>query len=266
MIAWPSRLGRPGLAAVLALLVALPLMAWFTPPPQALAPTAVPAAAASVAPAPVLPVLPVLPHVGDPADRVADLLALALRHGIRVDRTQQQRQQQGPVQRLQLGLSAHGRYADLRAFIAAALEADPGLALDSVQLRRATADAPELDAELQWSLLRADATGASVPSTAARGAWPAATALMAWSGPPAPPPPPAVAAPAQAPPPAFPYRWIGRLDDGIGPQALLAGPQRSFGARAGDVLDGRWRVDRVAAARLQLTWLPTGAAVNVDTR
>lgn len=261
MTAWPSRLGRPGLAAVLALLAALALATWFTPQQQQPV-LAVPRA--RPAPAVPLPALPVLPVAGDPAERVADLLALALRHGISVHRTQQLRQQQGPVQRLQLALSARGRYGDLRAFIAAALQADPGLALDSLQLRRSSTETAELEADLQWSLLRADSTGTAAPTTAARGPWPTAGRLLAWSGPP--PPPPAPTASAAATVPAFPYRWIGRLDDGVSPQALLAGPQRSFGARAGDVLDGRWRIDGIAAAQLQLTWLPTGAAVHLDTR
>lgn len=90
-------------------------------------------------------------------------------------------------------------------------------------------------------------------------------ALAAWAAPAAPSPPAASAADRPAPP-RFPYTWIGQVDDGGGVQALLNGPLRSFGARAGDVLDGRWRVERIAATRLQLTWLPTGEAVTVDTR
>ena len=66
--------------------------------------------------------------------------------------------------------------------------------------------------------------------------------------------------------PPFPYKWIGRLDDGQVAQALLSGPQRSFGARAGEVLDGRWRIERVAATKLALTWLPTGDPVAVELR
>lgn len=100
----------------------------------------------------------------------------------------------------------------------------------------------------------------------ARAAWPEPRpqALLAWGPPPAPPPPPQMpAAAGGAPPPDFPYRWIGRLDDGEVAQALLSGPQRSIGARAGDILDGRWRVDRVDSTRLELTWLPTGDAVAI---
>ncbi len=270
MTAWPSALGRPGAAAAVALAAAVLLATWLTPQWQAQAEARPPAVIAAPAAAPA-PALPSLPAAGDPAERVADLLALALRHGVNVGRTQQQRQRQGTVERLQLGLSAQGRYADLRAFVAAALQADAGLALDTLQLRRASADVGEFEAELQWSLLQAEAqTAAAAPPPPPRGAWPASAtaAIASWSGPPPPPPPPPppVAVATQAPIPTFPYRWIGRLDDGVDPQALLVGPQRSFGARAGDVLDGRWRIDRVAAAQLQLTWLPTGEAVKVDNR
>ena len=70
----------------------------------------------------------------------------------------------------------------------------------------------------------------------------------------APPPPPA--APPQPQAPAFPYQLIGRLDDGPQTQALLAGAQRTLAAKAGDLLDGQWRVDRVEADAVHLTWLP----------
>lgn len=220
-------------------------------------------------PLPTPPARAALPAAGDPAERVADLLALALRHGVTIVRTQQQQHRQGPVQQLQLTLVAAAGYEALRAFAAAALQADPAMALDRLQLRRANADAATVDAELQWSLWRADA---GLPTTAAtelqaRAAWPrpGRVALAAWSPPQAPPPPPAAAA-AVPPPPPFPYRWIGRLEDGPDTLALLAGPQRSLGARAGDVLDSRWRLERVEPGRLQLTWLPTGAGVAVEFR
>lgn len=60
------------------------------------------------------------------------------------------------------------------------------------------------------------------------------------------------------PVPSFSYKLIGRLDDGI-PQALLSGTSRSFGVKAGDVIDGQWRVDSVEAQTVTVTWLRTGA-------
>jgi hypothetical protein len=84
--------------------------------------------------------------------------------------------------------------------------------------------------------------------------------FAAWAPPPPPPAPKQVAAPPQPPPapvaPAFPYQLIGRLVDGDQAQALLAGPNRSLAVKAGDVVDGQWRVDQVTERGLSLTWLP----------
>jgi hypothetical protein len=106
------------------------------------------------------------------------------------------------------------------------------------------------------------------PSHNERTAWPdpAPATLAAWTAPAPPAPALAASAPKRAGAPPFPYKWIGRLEDGESAQALLSGPQRSFGARAGEVLDGRWRIERVADARLELTWLPTGDPVTVELR
>lgn len=102
--------------------------------------------------------------------------------------------------------------------------------------------------------------------------WPAASAaaLLAWGAPRAvmPAPRPAVAAgPAAAPDrpraPPFPYQWIGTLDDGRGAQALLGGPLRGASVRAGQVLDGQWRVERVGERQLDLLWLPGEQGVTV---
>jgi hypothetical protein len=103
-------------------------------------------------------------------------------------------------------------------------------------------------------------------------------ALPAWSAP-APPPQPVrpskpAAAPAAAPAPpekpplpAFPYRWIGQLTDeqGVG-VAMLASAQRSVAARAGDVLDGNWRIEAVADDQVHITWLPTGDDLTLNKR
>jgi hypothetical protein len=84
--------------------------------------------------------------------------------------------------------------------------------------------------------------------------------FAAWAPPPPPPAPKQVAAPP-APPaapvaPAFPYQLIGRLVEGNQATALLAGPSRSLAVKAGDVVDGQWRVDQVTERGLNLTWLP----------
>lgn len=68
------------------------------------------------------------------------------------------------------------------------------------------------------------------------------------------PNPPPSPPPLQAPP--FPYQLIGRLQQGEQTQALLTGPLRSLALRTGDVVDGQWRVDKVEASALHITWLP----------
>lgn len=142
---------------------------------------------------------------------------------------------------------------------------------------------PDTDADDAAAMLAAPRQpGAAAPSTHARPTplsaalparpadWPAAEpgALLAWGAPPPPPPPAVAARQASEPPappraPAFPYQWIGSLDDGSGRQALLGGALRAAALREGQVLDGQWRLDRVRDGQLTLTWLPGGLAVTV---
>ena len=107
---------------------------------------------------------------------------------------------------------------------------------------------------------------------AARTAWPALSpaARQAWT----PPPPPSraastlppQAAPPPLPPPAFPYQWLGQIEQEGELRFFLAGPQHILAVRAGEVLDQRWRINGSDAGRLQLTWLPTDTAVSVAAR
>jgi hypothetical protein len=95
-------------------------------------------------------------------------------------------------------------------------------------------------------------------------------ALAAWA-PPAPPPPPpispaATSEPVKPRPPAFPYRWIGLLMQDGQATALLDSNRLSLGVREGQVLDQRWRVERIGDERIDLIWLPTGDAVTLDKR
>lgn len=132
-------------------------------------------------------------------------------------------------------------------------------------------DSAEIVASVPQRVAPTAAPASDTRAMPRRQSWPSLddAALAAWSGPTlpevsaettsaSPPPPPR--------PPAFPYQWIGRLDDGSTPQALLSGSHRSFGVRAGDLLDGRWRVEQIASQGLQLTWVPTGDRVDVVAR
>ena len=86
------------------------------------------------------------------------------------------------------------------------------------------------------------------------------TQFAAWAPPPPPPAPRAEKVVAPPPPapvaPPFPYQIIGSLLEGQQMQAFLASPTRSLNVRAGEVIDGQWRVDAVSASGLALTWLP----------
>lgn len=83
-------------------------------------------------------------------ERRAALMVLARRHGLAVQRAGEQADAAG---QLQLTLAGQARYAALRAFVAAALMADPALVLDRLHMQRASATAPDLDIDLQWTFL-----------------------------------------------------------------------------------------------------------------
>lgn len=78
-----------------------------------------------------------------------------------------------------------------------------------------------------------------------------------WTPPP-PPPPKAQPAPPPPPPsaPPLPFTVIGKsLEDGKWAVYLAAG-ERTHIAAVGDVLEGGWRVERIAPPVLTLTYLP----------
>jgi hypothetical protein len=82
----------------------------------------------------------------------------------------------------------------------------------------------------------------------------------------APPPPPAPkrAAPApvvEAPPvaPPVPYRFAGRVLRGSAEEVLVSKGEIVFPIRAGDTLDGTYRVESITAERIELVYLPLGS-------
>ena len=71
--------------------------------------------------------------------------------------------------------------------------------------------------------------------------------------------------------PRFPHAWVGRFNDesvaaaasgasGVAAQpvqrAILNGPETTWVVRAGDVIEGQWRVDRIQDRTMSLTYLP----------
>lgn len=80
-------------------------------------------------------------------------------------------------------------------------------------------------------------------------------------------PAPLARAPEQSAPqaPAFPHAWVGRVVDDM-PRAVIAGPQRTWVLRTGEVLDGQWRLDALGERQLSFTYLPLQQTVLVSAR
>ena len=91
-----------------------------------------------------------LPLPAQTHERRAALMALARRQGVDVQRAGEQADGAG---QLQLVLAGRARYPALRAFVAAALVADPALVLDRLRMQRSSAAVAELDVDLQWTFL-----------------------------------------------------------------------------------------------------------------
>jgi hypothetical protein len=82
----------------------------------------------------------------------------------------------------------------------------------------------------------------------------------------APPPPPA-AKPLPAPPPTappLPFTYLGRYQDAATPIIYLVRGERVLLVRAGDVIEGTYRVDGIAGSRLGLTYLPLNIGQTLD--
>lgn len=72
--------------------------------------------------------------------------------------------------------------------------------------------------------------------------------------------------------PRFPHQWVGRFDDEAAPgqpatqRAVLQGRQETWVVQVGDVIESTWRVDRVQARVMHLTYLPLGQTQTVTLR
>jgi hypothetical protein len=134
---------------------------WRQRPPPAAAPAAAPSWRSG------------LPAASALDRRFADLLDSALHHGLAVGRSQQQWRDLAPgapasgqpaVSAVLVSLQVDGSYADLRAWVADALAADPHLALDALRLQRTGPGSATLNAELQWALLQRAALRVDAPA------------------------------------------------------------------------------------------------------
>lgn len=96
---------------------------------------------------------------------------------------------------------------------------------------------------------------------------PAPAAGTAWASvaPPAPHAPSSGAVPqaiedAQPTAPPFPHEWVGRFQDRQASRwiqrAVLSGARRTLVVKAGDVIEGQWRVDGIQERTMTVTYLP----------
>jgi len=103
------------------------------------------------------------------------------------------------------------------------------------------------------------------------------TGHAAWISkiPPPPPPPPQAASSAPSPPPMappFPYQWIGRWQEqGAEPVSLrylavIAGPGNTWVVKAGDVIEGQWRIDAITDTAVRVIYLPLSQTQTLAMR
>ena len=96
--------------------------------------------------------------------RVAALLELAVRHSLTLHRSEFRlgKDKGSGLTRYSVTMPLAGTYAQLRDFVEEALASDAALSLDRLRLRRASAAAPVVEAELTWSFyMRPGADAAS---------------------------------------------------------------------------------------------------------
>lgn len=160
---WGRCLGATGLAGIGLLAAALLLqLAAVAPARDAVATQAERlatlrhAAAARAAEPPPQPVDPLagLPPAGAAAQQIGELERLAHAHDLDLPRGQYSVAPLAgtSLQRWQLVLPLEGPYPALHAFLAAALERLPNLALDELKLERESIESVDLQAELRLSL------------------------------------------------------------------------------------------------------------------
>lgn len=87
-----------------------------------------------------------------------------------------------------------------------------------------------------------------------------------WYIPPPPPPPPPYVPPPPPQAPPLPFSYMGRWQDaGQTTYYLVRGSSQPISVRAGQVLDGVWRLESVAGSMLNFTYLPLNQTRSLRT-
>jgi len=137
---------------------------------------------------------------------------------------------------------------------------DGGVAVAEVaRAERTHAEAPRmaLAGDLDLSQLRREVTAVE-PADAFQ--------AKSWYVPPPPPPPPP---PALLPPPVptappLPFTYLGKFQDSAQPVFFLVRGDRILTVRAGDTIEGTYRLDGVVGATLGLTYLPLNIKQQIN--
>jgi len=144
--------------------------------------------------------------------------------------------------------------AALAATLASAgwLAAHEGPQVEVVQPAK-RAEAPVRTSEVMLAVGELNAVERRARGAAARKV-PDMFAPQSWDPPPLPeaeppPPPPPVA-------PPLPYVFIGKLVEGDVTTVFLASQNRNFAVKAGDTLEGSYRIDEIKGELMILTYLP----------
>lgn len=90
-------------------------------------------------------------------------------------------------------------------------------------------------------------------------------AEQTWFVAPPPPPPPPYVPPPPPQAPALPYVYLGRWLEGDVTTWYLTRGGVPLAVRAGQVLDGTWRLDTVRASALDFTYLPLNQTRSLRT-
>ncbi len=82
-----------------------------------------------------------------------------------------------------------------------------------------------------------------------------------------PPPPPPVKPPPPPNPaaPAMPFTFLGLYQEGTGKVVMLVKGDRVFTVSEGDVIENTYRVERVSAGMVELTYLPLNIRQSIST-
>lgn len=89
--------------------------------------------------------------------------------------------------------------------------------------------------------------------------------VTSWYVPP-PPPPPAPPAPPPVPTaPPLPFSYLGRYEDAPTQLAILVKGERMYTVASGDVIEGTYRVERVAPGMVELIYLPLNIRQTLGT-